>query len=147
MRLFHLPNIPGAYCVVSGCNAEYSAYKKAGIGVSFHKFLRPIYFVSQAFLSKWIRRCGTRNIDPLKNHICYNHFSPTDYKRDLQNKYLGLPLKKKLKKTSVLNKNLQHVVLAVIEVNDKNQLVSPEVPFGNGSENADYKIKYSELLS
>ncbi|CAH1099373.1 unnamed protein product [Psylliodes chrysocephalus] len=116
----------GTYCVVSGCNAEYSAYKKAGIGVSFHKFPRPIDFVSQTILSEWIRRCGTRNTDPLKNHICSNHFSPTDYERDLQNEYLGLPPMKKLKKTSVPNKNLPHVVLAVTEMNDENQLVSPE---------------------
>lgn len=95
--------MPGVRCAVYGCKNNHALVKANGFSILFHRFPKPVDTVSKAIRSDWINKCNRddEKFNPNNSRICSIHFKDIDYKRDLQNELLGLPIKKLLKKTAV----------------------------------------------
>lgn len=91
--------MPGTRCTVATCN---NSLVKTGTQIIYHSFPK-----DENVRKIWIQRCKRGGKWNSKScHVCSNHFGEDDYERDLKSELLGLPPKKKLKKTAVPNLNL-----------------------------------------
>ncbi|XP_060522362.1 THAP domain-containing protein 2-like [Cylas formicarius] len=89
----------GTTCAVYNCN---NSYKKRLPGITFHRFPKSI-----VMRKKWVHLCSRNANSNIANGIiCSEHFLPEDFKRDLRNELLGLPLKKRLKEHAVPSQKL-----------------------------------------
>ena len=81
------------------CNNTHRTKEKK---VLFHRFPQDLEGQKE-----WIRRCQRKDvINPKNAVVCSEHFVENDYVDDMQNRLLGLPIKRKLKNSSVPNLNL-----------------------------------------
>ncbi|KAJ8971650.1 hypothetical protein NQ317_015339 [Molorchus minor] len=94
----------GNRCAVYGCNNTFSTSKRCEgeRQISMHVFPKFKDLVSQTIRKEWVTRCSRRDkFNPDTSRICSEHFTETNYERDLQHELLGLPLRKQFKKTAV----------------------------------------------
>ncbi|CAH1111454.1 unnamed protein product [Psylliodes chrysocephalus] len=99
--------MPGQNCAIASCKSNRLTLMKAGVKLIFHSFPKQNDSVSNTIKKEWIKRCKRETkFNPLTATICSLHFTPDDYKRDLQNELLGLPLRRVLQKTAVPTLNL-----------------------------------------
>lgn len=88
-------------CAVATCKNHNRNHEE---GISFHRF--PVDNSSD-ICKQWVIKCRRKDEINLRNaRVCSTHFLPSDYEDDMQNRLLGLPLKKKLIKTAIPSQKL-----------------------------------------
>jgi len=87
-------------CAVAVCKSRKTE------SIIFHRF--PKDTVRQ---KQWAHACkrDDRLLNPQTALVCSLHFQPSDYERDLPNELLGLPVRKRLKKSAVPTLKLHYL--------------------------------------
>ncbi|CAH1179844.1 unnamed protein product [Phaedon cochleariae] len=168
--------MPGLTCAVFGCKNNWAS-SKTEEKLTFHVIPRQKDFLSTTIRNEWIACCNRpATWNPDNGRICSAHFCDQDYERDLQHELLGLPLRKRLKKTAIPTQNLPGIEIlnsdstedlqTILNANtqvDNNHNVSQKstlnvieneflncpqsnLPPDEDSTCSSYKLKYNELL-
>ncbi|CAG9764505.1 unnamed protein product [Ceutorhynchus assimilis] len=134
----------GNMCAVYTCN---NSYKNHLPGVTFHRFPKSIIM-----RNKWVLLCSRGDkFNSANSRICSEHFLKEDFKRDLRNELLGLPLKKELKEDVVPSRKILKMEpeksQSAVNQEDENLLENEDVNSSQSSSLAStYEQPYKELL-
>lgn len=87
------------HCAVANCSNTHR--KTKGGSVRYHRFPG-----DETTRTRWVQACGGHVQNCATARVCSRHFSDPSYERDVQHEILGLPVRCRLKKGAVPDRNL-----------------------------------------